>query len=120
MSGATARGCASWKPRCAARSHHYGLSSVSALRLEPHHRPTQIIGLGALDLHRCEFADPQRAARGDVDGAVDLRRVALAAALGGGGADFVDQHLLAGADLAPQAPRRDRLLALHEAVPALL
>jgi hypothetical protein len=29
---------------------------------KPHHRPMQIIGLGALDLHRCELADPERAA----------------------------------------------------------
>src|SRR5271168_4581661 len=87
---------------------------------EPHHCPVQIIRIGAFDLHRREFADPQRAARDDVDGAVDLRRVALAAALGDGGAELVDQHLLAGADPALEALGRNRLLALHEAVPALL
>src|SRR5271170_7032795 len=70
---------------------------------EPHHGPMQVIRLGAFDLHRREFADPQWAARGDKDGAVDLRGVALAAALGDGGADFVDQHLLAGADPALEA-----------------
>ena len=71
-------------------------------------------------LHRRDLADAQRTAARHIDRAVDLRRVALAAALGDGRADFVDDDLLARADLRLQALRRNRLLALHEAVPALL
>src|SRR5215831_20315557 len=55
-----------------------------------------------------------------MDCAVDLRCVAFAAAFGSGRADLVDDDLLTGADMALEAARRDRLLALHEAVPALL
>ena len=36
------------------------------------------------------------------------------------GADLVDDHLLARADLALEPPRGDLLLRLHEAVPAFL
>ena len=53
---------------------------------KPHRGPIEIIRLGALDLDGGEFADAERAARGDVDGAVDLRGIALAAALGDGAA----------------------------------
>src|SRR5262252_5856455 len=55
-----------------------------------------------------------------MDGAVDLRGVAFAAALCSCRADRVNDDLLTGADTTLEAPRRDRLLALHEAVPALL
>ena len=94
--------------------------SCGALRSEPHRRAVQVVCVGALDLDGGDLADPQRPAARHIDRAVDLRRVALAAALGDGRADLVDDHLLAGADLALEAARRDRLLALHEAVPALL
>src|SRR5882672_10130097 len=80
----------------------------------------QIVSVGALDLHGGEFADPQRPARRHVDRAIDLRGVALAAAFGPTAADFVNDDLLAGADVALETARRDRLLALHEAAPALL
>src|SRR5260370_16469911 len=79
----------------------------------------QVVSVGALDLHGGEFAHPQRPARRHTDSAVDLRSVALAAALGPTGADLINDDLLAGADVALEAARRDRLLALHEAVPAL-
>src|SRR5215470_17986773 len=55
-----------------------------------------------------------------MDCAVDLRCVSFAAAFGSGRADLVDDDLLMGADVALEAACRDRLLALHEAVPALL
>src|SRR5262249_60211804 len=55
-----------------------------------------------------------------MDCAVDLRCVSFAAAFGSGRADLVDDDLLTGADVALEAACRDRLLALHEAVPALL
>src|SRR5438876_4813901 len=62
--------------------------------------------------------------------AVDLRRVAARAPFGdrpagvrlrpATRADLVDDHLLARADLALEAPHRDCLLATHQAMPALL
>src|SRR5262249_56481109 len=55
-----------------------------------------------------------------IDRAVDLGRIALAAALGDSRPDRVDDDLLAGADFAPEAARRHRLLARHEGVPARL
>src|SRR5260370_32373534 len=79
----------------------------------------QVVSVGALDLHGGEFAHPQRPARRHTDSAVDLRSVALAAALGPTGADLINDDLLAGVDVALEAARRDRPLALHEAVPAL-
>src|ERR1700719_3942682 len=80
----------------------------------------KVVSVGALDLDGGEFADPQRPPRRHVDGAVDLRGIALAAAFSCGRADRVDDDLLAGADMALEAARRDYLLALHETVPALL
>src|SRR5215472_9963536 len=87
--------------------------------LKPDGGSVQVVGVGALDLHRGDLAHAQRPARRHIDGAVDLGRIALAAALGDARADLVDDHLLAGADLALEAPRRDRLLVPHEAVVAL-
>src|ERR1700690_4161366 len=57
-----------------------------------------------------------------MDGAVDLRCVALAAAFRGPrlGVDLVDDDALAAADFALEPLLRNRLLALHEAVIALL
>src|SRR6202011_2994580 len=88
--------------------------------LESDRGPVQVVCGGALDLHGGEFADPQRAVRRHIDGAVDLRGVALAAAFRYGRADLVDHDLLAGADMALETARRDRLRAPHEAMPALL
>src|SRR5262245_30380846 len=85
---------------------------------EPHGRAVQIVLIGALDLDGRDLAYPQRPAARDIDRAVDLRRVALAAAFGDGRTSLVDDHLLAGTDLALEAARRHRLLARHEAVPA--
>src|SRR4029077_8750837 len=82
-------------------------------------RAVQIVVVGALDLHGCNFADAQRPMAGDVDRAVDLRRVGLAAALGNRRADLVDDDALAVADFALEPLARNLLLALHEAVPAL-
>src|SRR5579872_5459992 len=44
--------------------------------------PPQIVGAGAVDLHRHDVARPQGPARCDMHEPVDLRRVALGAALG--------------------------------------
>src|SRR5260370_18370085 len=79
----------------------------------------QVVSVGALDLHGGEFAHPQRPARRHMDSAVDLRSVALAAALGPTGADLINDDLLAGADVALEAARPERPLALHEAGPVL-
>src|SRR6185437_13339108 len=66
-------------------------------------RAVQIVRVGALDLHGRDLADAQRAVRRDVDGAVDVRCVALAAALGDTRANLVDDDLLTRADLALDA-----------------
>src|SRR5580704_9838441 len=87
---------------------------------EPDRGAVQIIVVGALDLDRGDLADPQRTAARNIDGAVDLRRVAFAPALGHGRPDRIDDDLLAGADLALEPARRDRLLMPHQAMPALL
>src|SRR5581483_5265985 len=57
---------------------------------------------------------------GHVYRAVDLRRVPLGAALSAGAFDLIEDHLLARADLALEPPLRNGLLALHEAMPAVL
>src|SRR5262249_22857411 len=92
----------------------------------------QVVFVGAFDAHRRDLAPAQRATACDVDNAVDLWRVAARAPLGHGRAgahrvrlaagavNLIDDHLLAGADSAPEASRGDRLLMPHEAMPALL
>ena len=47
-------------------------------------RAVQIVGVGALDLHGRDLADAERPVARDKNGAVDLRRVAFAAALRNG------------------------------------
>src|SRR5262245_22466972 len=86
--------------------------------LEPDCRSVQIILIGALDLHGRDLAHPQRPSARDIDRAVDLGCIALAAALGDARASRIDDHLLAGTDLALKPPRRHRLLACHEPMPA--
>src|SRR5262249_33253946 len=106
----------------------YGSALFDAAKLIPHRRAVQVVFVRALDPDGGDLAQAQRAAARDMDSAVDLRRIAAGAALGchrAGGArlsaarNLVDDHLLAAADLALEAPPRDRLLMLHEAVPAL-
>src|SRR5579883_1036883 len=80
----------------------------------------EVIGVGALDFDRDDVARPQRAARGDMDDAVDLRRLALGAALAAFRAAGVDDRLDAPADLGGEALGADRLLARHETLPARL
>src|SRR5262249_14319143 len=92
----------------------------------------QVVFVGAFDAHRRDLAPAQWATACDVDNAVDLWRVAARAPLGHGRAgahrvrlaagavNLIDDHLLAGADSAPEASRGDRLLTPHEAMPALL
>ena len=94
--------------------------SMCCRRSKSHDGPMEIVGIGALDLDGGEFPDPQWPPRCHVHGPVDLRGIALAAAPGTMRADHVDENLLAGADMSPEAARRDRLLVLHETVPALL
>src|SRR5262245_54995408 len=98
-------------------------------RLIPHRRAVQVVFVRALDLDGGDLAQPQRAAAGHMDRAVDLGRVAARAALGrhrpdgarlSAARNLVDDHLLPAADLALEASPRDRLLMPHEAVPALL
>src|SRR5215204_5116700 len=84
-------------------------AAVSAQRAEgasePHRRAVQIVSVRSLDLHVGDLADSQGPPARDIDGAVDLRSVGFAAALGDGRPDFVDDHLLASADFPFQAPR---------------
>src|SRR5687768_6155871 len=92
----------------------------------------QVVFVGALDLDGRDLADPQGSTRCHVNGAVDLRRVAAAAAPGEGRGDprgrprpmprvdLVDDHLLTGPYFALETSGRDRLLPLHEAMPAFV
>src|SRR5712671_1940631 len=106
-----------WRP-IMLRSDEYRRNTVWA-RSIPDHGAEEVIIIGALDLHGGEFAHPQRPARRQVDRAVDLGSVTLGSAFGPTVADFIDDDLLSRADVALKAARRDRLLALHETVPAL-
>src|SRR5262249_39939531 len=91
-------------------------------------RAVQVVLIGAIDPHRRDLAEAQGTAACHVHRAVDLRRVAVAAPLGNdrpavrlrAAGCLVDDHLLPAADLALEPPRRDRLLVLHQAMPALL
>src|ERR1700722_14840196 len=95
-------------------------SIVASLRRSVTDRgAVQIVGVGALDLHRRDFADPQRPVARDIDRAVDLRRVRLAAALCDARADLIDDDALAIADFTLEPARGNCLLLRHEAVPAL-
>src|SRR5262245_29592723 len=90
----------------------------SHCRLESDCSSMQVVFLGSLDLDGRDLTHAQRPATRHIDRAVDLRRVALAAALGNGRPDLVDDHRLARADLALEPALGDRLLARHEAIPA--
>src|SRR5262249_32946188 len=70
--------------------------------------------------HRGNLADAEWAMAGHVHRAVDLGGVAFGAALSRRAFHVIDDHLLPRADLALQPPLRNGLLALHEAMPALL
>src|SRR5262245_55361095 len=73
------------------------LGRVNKLRgSEPDRHAVQVVSVRALDLHGGNLADAQRAAARDIDRTVDLRRIALAAALRNRRTHFVDDHLLAG------------------------
>lgn len=50
---------------------------LQKLASEPRDAAVQIVLVGALDLRRDDLADLQRATAGEVDGAVNLRRVGL-------------------------------------------
>src|SRR5262249_21738446 len=63
--------------------------------------------------------NPQRAVRGHVHHAIDLRRVAFAATLRVR-PGFIDDHFYPAVDLALEPGNGDRTLRLHEAMPALL
>src|SRR4029077_17641686 len=88
--------------------------------LKPNGAPVKIVCVGAVDLDGRNLADTQRAMARHVHAAVDLRRIALGAAPGTVRADLINDHRLARSDLALEALRRNRLLALHEPVIALL
>src|SRR6476646_7826164 len=88
--------------------------------LEAHSHAVQVVLVGALDLHGRYFTDTERPPACDIDRAIDLRRVGRRAPLGDGRPDLVDNHFLTRSDLALEAPCRNFLLRLHEAVPALL
>src|SRR5262249_31309592 len=111
--------CQEWRKN-ADRLAKRAISGAVTLPLEPDRGAVQVVVVGAFDLHGRDLADAQRTAAGDIDRAVDVGRVGAAASLGDARADFVDDHLLPRADLPLQAPRGDRLLALHETMPALL
>src|SRR5215471_11831338 len=109
-------GCPGLRGACAAPPGLRNFARIS----EPHCGPVQIVLIRPVDPDRGNLPDTQRAARGNVDGAVDLRSVPLAATLGDRRPDLVDDDLLAGTNLALEPFRRNRLLTLHEAMPALL
>src|SRR5271166_692094 len=90
-----------------------GSGTGSAMLL--HRRSPQIVSVGALNLHCRDVAGAQRPAARDVDGAVDLRGVALAAAFRLTCAALVDDDLEAVADFRGEFLCADRLRALHEA-----
>src|ERR1700682_3502524 len=92
------------------------LSSAS----ESRDATVQIVFVGAFDFRGDDFACSQRTAAGDIDRAIDPRRVGLGAASRYGRTDFVDDDLLPRADLALQPARRNLLLPRHQRVPALL
>ena len=71
----------------------------------------KIIIVGTLDFHRGDLANAQRPAGFDMDDAVDLRCIALAAAFGRIPFHFVDYNGLAAADLALETPPRNIALA---------
>src|ERR1700722_6365883 len=88
--------------------------------LEPDHAAVQIVGIGAFDLRRDDLADAQRTTAGDIERAIDLRRVGLRTALRYGRPDLIDDDLLPRAYLALQPARGNLLLPRHQRVPALL
>jgi hypothetical protein len=49
--------------------------------LKARYAAVQIVGVGAFDLRRDDLADAQRTPAGDIDRAIDLRRVRLRTAL---------------------------------------
>src|SRR5262245_22360258 len=71
--------------------------------LKPYRSSVKIVIVGAFNFDGGNLADPQRPAACDIDSPVDLRRVPLGAALRNARAHFVDDDLLAGADLAPDS-----------------
>src|SRR5829696_3331824 len=80
----------------------------------------QVVFVGAFDLHGDDVAGPERPARGDMDAAVDLRRIPFRAALRQACPGLVDDDGNALADALLEPARADLLLRLHEAMPALL
>ena len=73
----------------------------------------EIVGIGMLDPHRRNFPDAQRPVARNMNRAIDLRGIALAAALSLARSDFVDDDLFAMADPAFEALMRNGLLVLH-------
>src|ERR1700722_6924654 len=119
------RRCGLGRPSCAstARGAAIGSGRFKAIsrpraRGASSRRPPQIVSVGALDLDGHDVARAQWAARRDMHGAVDLRGVALAAALGLARATLVDDGLEALADLGGELLCADRLGALHETLVA--
>src|SRR6516225_11679152 len=87
--------------------------------LESHDAAVQIVFVGALDPGGDDLADLQWTSAGNVNCAIDLRGIRLGATPGNSWTDFVDNHLLARADLALQSPCRDFLLPRHQRIVAM-
>ena len=85
-----------------------------------HRDAVQVVGVGALDLDGDDVAGAQRAARGDVDIAVDLRRVPFRAALGDAAPASSTMTGRRRPTLALRSLALISCCAAHEAVPALL
>src|SRR5208283_677753 len=79
-------------------------------------RPVQIIGACPLDFHCDDVALPQRAARGDVDLAVDFGRIAFGAALGGICPGLIDDDRQALANFVLELAGADFLARFHKAL----
>jgi hypothetical protein len=80
----------------------------------------QIVFIGTLDFYGRNFADAEWPVTRHIDGAINLRRVAFAAALRNCGADLIDDDALVASHFTPKALARNRLLVRHEAGPAFL
>src|SRR5215470_4720220 len=102
------------------RSARTRASAAQVAESESYGGSVKVISVGALDLDRCDLAYAQRTTAGDMNHAIDLRRVACASAPGAGGRQLIDQNLDPLTHLPLETPDRNRPLALHEAVPALL
>src|SRR5688572_3260303 len=78
----------------------------------------EVVGIGAIDPRCDDLADTDGQTTGEMHAAVDFGCIPHCAALGSAPTRFVDDDGDAEADLAAEVRGADRLLGLHQAVPA--